>query len=574
MKHKLMSALALLVGLLCAGNASAESRVPYDLDFESDILTGSHDFSLATGWGHVVDTFFDEGTWETLYVDYSVMPHSGVGGSTALAVGNQELQVSTDFATYTHDLYDLLVTPPLTGTATLQVKQILASGDVWFYRIVKDLDGSLTHGVEIETEKNLTTDGYTTVTLKGLRHQRVGIRVSNCLIDNFHADEADIALTPKLKIARLDQSANGTYADADEAGNYAVRYKVTLTNNGDIDLAPGDFTTDTNLPLTVPAHGARNVVVTMRADKPGHKVGTLQLQGNNVDYAVTLEGTVIDSTLWFVDFEDNRVPANMVAEKNWDTYDFPPHVGLRGNVYCAENYAINPPTKLISPLLEVHEGDSLTFDAAKRSDNSVMRIYYSADRNNWILLDSISDTAPDSTRLWNNVAVANKTGFGTDYLFGHYTLKNVPAGRWYIAFEAGYVYLDNLYGFKTVAVAHDVYVPLCRSEQQCDPGQGHAPQRRRQCRVPGLLRRHTLSRRPGRGYGAHARHTCGRRCRLCLQLRTPRSRHPHPLCRVPGRRQRLDSHHGDRLDRGVPGDRRPQRAGGPRGQPPLLLGAP
>lgn len=584
MKHKLMSALALLVGLLCAGNASAESRVPYDFDFESDILTGSHDFSLATGWGHVVDTFFDEDTWETLYVDYSVMPHSGVGGSTALAVGNQVLQVSTDFATYTHDLYDLLVTPPLTGTATLQVKQILASGDVWFYRIVKDLDGSLTHGVEIETEKNLTPDGYTTVTLKGLRHQRVGIRVSNCLIDNFHADEADIALTPKLKIAQLDQSANGTYADADEAGNYAVRYKVTLTNNGDIDLAPGDenyslsvcasdiddtvytapitvplavgqtsdpidinfqlnigqypgshrydvienvsgtraygstitpaphdpvftatldngadtvanadtvafgtsskaitrnftlhndgatdlvttrfaatgdFTTDTSLPLTVPAHGARSVAVTMRADKPGRKAGTLQLQGNNVDYAVTLEGTVVDSTLWFVDFEDNRVPANMVAEKNWDTYDFPPHVGLRGNVYCAENYALNPPTKLISPLLEVHEGDSLTFDAAKRSDNSVMRIYYSADRNNWILLDSISDTAPDATRLWNNVAVANKTGFGTDYLFGHYALKNVPAGRWYIAFEAGYVYLDNLYGFKTVAVTHDVYV--------------------------------------------------------------------------------------------------------------------
>lgn len=584
MKQKLLFVLALFAGLLASIGASATPRTPYDFDFESDILTGSHDFALTTGWGHIVDSYFDDDTWETLYVDYSVMPHSGVNGSTALGVGNQILQVSTDYGDFTHPLYDLLVTPEVTGTVTLDVKQITTSGNVWFYNVIDGSNGQLTRGSEITAVKNLNTDGYTTVTISGLQHQRIGIRVSNCLIDNFHADEAEVALTPKLKIASLDMSQNGDYADADENGDYAIRYKVTLTNNGDVDLNPGDenyslsvstndtddtvytapitvplavgqtsdpidisfllnideypdshrydvienvsgtraygswikptpydpvfsatlsnssdtiangstqnfgtsskaisrsftlhndgattlefvnlkvtgdFTTNAKLPLTVSAHGTKNITITMNGDVPGHKSGQLELLGNNVEYELNLVGTVIDSTKLFVDFEDNAIPANMITERNWDTYDFPNRIGLSGNVYCAENYALRPASKLISPLLEVQAEDSLTFEAAKRSDNSYLNIYYSADRQNWVFLDSISANSTDSAWQWNNTLVTSKTDFGTDYAFGQYTLKNVPAGRWYIAFEAGYAYLDNIYGFKPVAVDHDVYV--------------------------------------------------------------------------------------------------------------------
>lgn len=584
MKHKLLFVLALIAGMLTGISASATPRSPYNIDFESDILTGSHDFALASGWGHIVDSYFDDDTWEELFVDYSVMPHSGVNGSTALAVGNQVLQVSTDYGDFTHQLYDLLVTPAVTGTVTLDVKQITTSGNVWFYYVTEGSNGTLSRGQEITLVKSLNTDGYSTVTLSGLQHQRIGIRVSNCLIDNFHADEADVALTTKLKIARLDMSQNGDYADADENGDYAIRYKVTLTNNGDVDLNPGaenyslsvstndtddtvytapitvplavgqtsdpidisfllniadypgshrydvienvsgtraygswihpaphdpvfwatlsnstdtlangstlnfgtsskaisheltlhndgataleavnfavdgDFTTTATLPLTVPAHGTKNITVTMNGGAPGQKTGQLELLGNNVDYALNLAGTVIDSTKWFVDFEDNAIPANMVTERNWDTYDFPNRIGLTGNVYCAENYSLRPASKIISPLLEVQAGDSLTFEAAKRSDNSYMNIYYSADRQNWVFLDSISDYNTDPAWQWNNTIVTSKTDFGTDYTFGQYTLKNVPAGRWYIAFEAGYAYLDNLYGFKPVAVDHDLYI--------------------------------------------------------------------------------------------------------------------
>ncbi|MCI5855123.1 MAG: carboxypeptidase-like regulatory domain-containing protein, partial [Prevotella sp.] len=39
-----------------------------------------------------------------------------------------------------------------------------------------------------------------------------------------------------------------------------------------------------------------------------------------------------------------------------------------------------------------------------------------------------------------------------------FTLTGVPAGEYYIAFESGYCYLDNVYGFELVEVAHDAMV--------------------------------------------------------------------------------------------------------------------
>ena len=50
------------------------------------------------------------------------------------------------------------------------------------------------------------------------------------------------------------------------------------------------------------------------------------------------------------------------------------------------------------------------------------------------------------------------SSWSSNYEMALYELDNIPAGQYYLAFEAGGVHLDNLYGFKPVEVSHDLVV--------------------------------------------------------------------------------------------------------------------
>ena len=105
-------------------------------------------------------------------------------------------------------------------------------------------------------------------------------------------------------------------------------------------------------------------------------------------------------------------------------------------------YTYEDPYKLITPRLKVSADETMTFEVAKRSTSSKMTVYYSNDRENWTEARAIANSElPSST--------------GT---FKQFTLSGVPAGEYYIAFESGYCYLDNVYGFELVEVAHDAMV--------------------------------------------------------------------------------------------------------------------
>ena len=223
---------------------------------------------------------------------------------------------------------------------------------------------------------------------------------------------------------------------------------VTLEGEG--------FSTEEAAPFEVEKHGEHNIAVTLTSATPGNKTGKLTIKGNDIDDIVlNLTGEVLDPDKWYVDFEDNTMPVNMIAENGWQ---------LSNNLVLGDNkyYAVNnntDATKLISPLLEVAEGETLGFDAARIFGTiSFVEVYYSADRQNWTKLRTLSIDATDDADKLTSDYEGYSWGANTKYKFTRFTIDNIPAGKWYVAFAAGNARVDNILGYKVADVAHDFFV--------------------------------------------------------------------------------------------------------------------
>lgn len=209
---------------------------------------------------------------------------------------------------------------------------------------------------------------------------------------------------------------------------------------------PEGFTVNKETPLTIAAHSSDTLTVTALASEPGIHNGNLVIEAPGADtLSLALSATVLDSSKYYITFEDNKWPAGTMQESNnWSIYE----CNLDGNKYLLQNSLIDE-TKFITPLLKVNEGESIQFDAGKRSNYSFVNVYYSADRKNWTRVDSIgvsqmSDESSESQDL--------------SYALSTFTVTGIPAGNYYIAFGSGYANIDNIYGFQLVPVTHDAVV--------------------------------------------------------------------------------------------------------------------
>ena len=115
-----------------------------------------------------------------------------------------------------------------------------------------------------------------------------------------------------------------------------------------------------------------------------------------------------------------------------------------GNKYVIRNSSSYSLDQFSTPLLEIAEGESLTFDiSARYSYSSKLQILYSADRSNW--------------------TQAKEFAYDEISTSGYYDLRNVsvsgiPAGKWFIAFKGKDIAIDNIYGFKRIVKDHDVAI--------------------------------------------------------------------------------------------------------------------
>lgn len=272
--------------------------------------------------------------------------------------------------------------------------------------------------------------------------------------------------------------SEGDHADIFEPGTelqfglsqQPVTKTFRLRNNGGAEAtvtavtAPEGFTckvrnaenVEQQLPLVVPAHSGTDFYldVTMTADAPGAKSGDLVIKVEGYeDLEFPVSGQIVDPSKLYVNFEDNKFPVGTYVEgSSWSISDFPAEAGLESNRYCAENgLSSDEMDKLILPKVHVASGETMVFSAARRSNSSVVKVYYSSDRSDWHLVRSLS---ADSEAAEEDLLPDTKVGTASydSYAFKQYTIDNIPEGDWYIAFEAGYARLDDIMGYTLLDV--------------------------------------------------------------------------------------------------------------------------
>ena len=203
------------------------------------------------------------------------------------------------------------------------------------------------------------------------------------------------------------------------------------------------------LPAVIPAHDELELTVTMLSEVPGSKSGDMVIKAEGYeDFVFPVSGQIVDPSKLYVNFEDNKFPVGTYVEgSSWSISNFPSEAGLEDNRYCAENgLSSDEMDKLILPKVHVAAGETMVFSAARRSNSSVVNVYYSSDRSDWHLVRSLST---DSEAAEEDLLPDTKVGTSSydSYAFKQYTIDNIPEGDWYIAFESGYARIDDIMGY-------------------------------------------------------------------------------------------------------------------------------
>lgn len=222
---------------------------------------------------------------------------------------------------------------------------------------------------------------------------------------------------------------------------------VTLKNKGGAPLVmkgvnlPVGFSID-ETSFTIPVGQSISKTITLGGDASVCEGNIEFLFDGKGTKSFAVKGTVIAQDSWFENFE-NGLPANWIipSGSNWSVAS--DIITLFSKKYMV-NSVVDPLTPLISPKVTVSAGDILTFSAARQSQYTipVIQVRYSSDRQKWStpIAISMADALP-----------ASEKGFKT------FMVNSIPVGDYYISFEAGYIALDNVHGFKLATTDHDLY---------------------------------------------------------------------------------------------------------------------
>ncbi len=143
---------------------------------------------------------------------------------------------------------------------------------------------------------------------------------------------------------------------------------------------------------------------------------------------ITVSATSKDPNVWDEDFEEG-MPSNWIAD-GWTVSTPGSYSGGNGTKMAGGN---SRTATLITPRLIATEGQELTFDLGGSDSSYPLTVEYSTDRETW-------------------ETVATFTEDGTQTIAAPTTTSN-----FYLRFT-GWVYIDNLAGFKLDLPAHDVVI--------------------------------------------------------------------------------------------------------------------
>ena len=234
---------------------------------------------------------------------------------------------------------------------------------------------------------------------------------------------------------------------------------ITVPEGFTYSIKDEDVAETLTTPFVVRAHEKLLLTVTMDASVLGSRSGDIVVtpaDGQGTAITLPVSGTIVDPSKLYVTFADGKFPAGTYVEGNSWTVD--KYTNGDGN-YSAVNSSITPMTKFVLPKNHLGEGETLTFTAAKRSDNSKLNVYYSADRVNWTLVQAISaDASADADKFATDKYSGSSYTYIDIFKYKSFT-PAIPAGDWYVAFEAGYSRVGSIVGGTVLAIPeHELLV--------------------------------------------------------------------------------------------------------------------
>lgn len=278
------------------------------------------------------------------------------------------------------------------------------------------------------------------------------------------------------ELGLVDAPASTTLTFRSLGGSPVVLKNIVTTCPGITFAVDGE-------PLTFPYTIEKNVEqnFTMTFNNAGGQSTTLDfVYGNNYDdseyHYVTkaVSAVVKDASLYFEDFDSYLTVPERWCQPGWINEDGSnwSFNSMSSNTYAKNGTQAYPEGKLISPKITFAEGQALTISATPNGNSTYttndyyLKVWYSADRQNWTLAnviaksstynyESVKDVPAEKIIVWPNLAKSYSI-VASD--FDPIVITGIPAGDWYIGFQAGYSSIDYIFGGQLTPVTNDLYI--------------------------------------------------------------------------------------------------------------------
>ena len=338
----------------------------------------------------------------------------------------------------------------------------------------------------VTVSATLNVADYPTATTDGVK-----FRVYESITGNYRASGA-ITVVPFAPAPAVSYTVGNTTTNFVSgstvymgASREQLGMMLTFANKGGAPITisevimPEGFTTSLEAGTVIDALSSTRISIVRDPAVKGILSGDMVIKSNADDFTLKLQGSIPADDQYFVDFETNESTSGMVFDIVVDSYSadgwkshYTNDLGQPSNTYSAYwsigSYSTNfGPYLMITPLLEVAEGDVLAFDAANMSTKGVkVEVLYSTDRTNWRLLRTLATDAENADDL-----ISAEKSFKYYSAPTRYILNNIPVGQGYVAFRSvtdeayrGAFVIDNIIGCKLAEKTLDVVFVSSRSD--------------------------------------------------------------------------------------------------------------
>ena len=338
----------------------------------------------------------------------------------------------------------------------------------------------------VTVSATLNVADYPTATTDGVK-----FRVYESITGNYRASGA-ITVVPFAPAPAVSYTVGNTTTNFVSgstvymgASREQLGMMLTFANKGGAPITisevimPEGFTTSLEAGTVIDALSSTRISIVRDPAVKGILSGDMVIKSNADDFTLKLQGSIPADDQYFVDFETNESTSGMVFDIVVDSYSadgwkshYTNDLGQPSNTYSAYwsigSYSTNfGPYLMITPLLEVAEGDVLAFDAARMSSKGVkVEVLYSTDRTNWRLLRTLATDAENADDL-----ISAEKSFKYYSAPTRYILNNIPVGQGYVAFRSvtdeayrGAFVIDNIIGCKLAEKTLDVVFVSSRSD--------------------------------------------------------------------------------------------------------------